>query len=275
MSNIALQVERSDAGSIEPMENVIFEEATLSVGNISYNSTSGAIMLFEAGQYIISWWVASQASLSTNGTVFGLFSSQGDVIESASSVKTGEVSGIGVINVMNEPVTFWLRNTSTGTFYYAPAVPRKASLVVSLNADISAFGALYSEIGTLSLPANTPVTIPMSLPSNVSWNINYFTTNAITIEYPGAYQVNIYLSGNTLVTTNVVLSLNVNGVPDSILTQSLEFTADDRGTTFALTNYIWLTAGDVLTLEIGSSSATLFSFPSFGVGANLSVLRVS
>ena len=81
MSNIALQIERVTAGTVASGNNVIFDSAVYSAGNISYNAGTGVITFNEAGRYVINWWVATQASQSTNGTVFALSSSQGDFLK--------------------------------------------------------------------------------------------------------------------------------------------------------------------------------------------------
>ena len=45
MSDIALQIERSSAGSVVVGEPVIFETTVYSAGNISYNSATGTIYI--------------------------------------------------------------------------------------------------------------------------------------------------------------------------------------------------------------------------------------
>lgn len=88
MSNIALQIERSASGSIAAGSNVIFDTTVYLAGNVTYNSTTGVITFLEAGRYSLSWWVATQATLSSNGTVFALSSSQG-IFGGEFSVKGG------------------------------------------------------------------------------------------------------------------------------------------------------------------------------------------
>ncbi|WP_411678361.1 hypothetical protein [Caproicibacter sp.] len=130
MSNIALQIERSASGSIAAGSNVIFDTTVYLAGNVTYNSTTGVITFLEAGRYSLSWWVATQATLSSNGTVFALSSSQGDFLEGNSPLRADEVSGIGIIDVTVAPVTVSLVNASTTDVFYANVVPLKATLVV-------------------------------------------------------------------------------------------------------------------------------------------------
>lgn len=130
MSNIALQIKLQSDGMVTSGGNIIFDSTVYSAGNINYDSSSGVITLNEAGRYVINWWVATQLSTSTSGAIFTLSSSQGDSLEGNSPLKTGEVYGMGIIDVASAPISVSLVNSSTGTFHYANQVPLKASLVV-------------------------------------------------------------------------------------------------------------------------------------------------
>lgn len=116
MSNIALQIERLATGSVAVGSNVIFDNVVYSAGNISYNPATGVITFNEAGRYEINWWVATLSSTSTNGAVFAISSSQGDLIVGNSPIKTGEVVGVSIVNVAVAPVTVSLKNSSTALF---------------------------------------------------------------------------------------------------------------------------------------------------------------
>ena len=140
MSNIALQVELLSPGSVPSAGNVIFDTVVYSFGNVSYSDETGIITFNEPGRYVFNWWVATQSSASSNGAVFALSSSQGDLLEGNSPVKSGEVVGIGIIDVAAAPVTVSLINASTALFYYATIVPVKATLVV-IEDDITGTGA--------------------------------------------------------------------------------------------------------------------------------------
>lgn len=130
MSNIALQIERAAAGTVDVTGNVIFDTVVYSDGNISYDSGTGVITFNEAGRYVLDWWVATQLSASANGAVFAMSSSQGDFLMGNSPIKTGEVVGIGIVDVATAPVMVSLVNASTALYYYSASVPVKATLVV-------------------------------------------------------------------------------------------------------------------------------------------------
>lgn len=128
MSNIALQIKRVATGTVGVLGNVIFDNTVYSTGNISYNDVTGVITFNEAGRYLINWWVSTQSSGSPSGVTFALSSSQEDFLEGSSPLKTGEVVGVGVINVSVAPVTVSLVNASPGSHAYALQTPLKATL---------------------------------------------------------------------------------------------------------------------------------------------------
>jgi len=133
MSNIALQIMRTASGIVVVGGNVIFDSIDFTSGNISYNPVTGVITFNEVGRYIIDWWVATQATNSAIGVVFSLTSSQSYVIKGDSPIKTGEVSGIGIIDVASAPMTLSLVNSSAGNVSYSTIVPIKASLIIEQN----------------------------------------------------------------------------------------------------------------------------------------------
>ena len=130
MSNIAFQIERLAAGSVAVTSNVVFDAIVYSDGNISYDNATGVITFNEAGRYVLDWWVATQSSQSTNGAVFAFSTSQGDFLEGNSPLKTGEVVGTGIIEVVAAPVTASLVNASTANYFFSTIVPVKATLVI-------------------------------------------------------------------------------------------------------------------------------------------------
>lgn len=273
MGRVALQIERESAGSVAETGNVIFETLVLSAGGIDYDPTTGIITMNEPGRYFINWWVATQASVSGNGAVFTLSSSQGDLRAGNSPIKTGQVEGIALIDVSAVPATVSLVNTSLGTFYYSTIVPVKAALVVVQDSGVDAYGALLSDEGSMAL-TGTQTEIPMTLQSGASMNVDYSVPNALTISEAGVYRVEILLPGVTLATANVELALGINGTESGDMAQTLEFTSVNT-TTFALTNFLTLAAGTILTLLLSSTPGTTFFFPPFGPGATLSIEKLS
>ncbi len=125
MADIALQLELDSSVSIDAGNNVLFDSIVFTSGNIVYNPATGVITFLATGRFSIDWWLATQSSQSTNGTSFALVTSQGDFLRGNSPLKTGEVYGAGIIEVLSAPVTLSLENISTGIVYFSPQVPLK------------------------------------------------------------------------------------------------------------------------------------------------------
>ena len=140
MSNIALQIERLAGGNIDSGASVVFDNIVYSSGNISYNSATGVITFNEIGRYVLDWWVATQTTTSPNFVVFTAISSQGDNLEGNSPTKTGEVVGVGIIDVTSAPVTLTLNYTGSGSAVLGTYVPVRATLVI-IQDDIVSTGA--------------------------------------------------------------------------------------------------------------------------------------
>ncbi|QLY81801.1 hypothetical protein [Clostridium intestinale] len=130
MSNSALHLERLNDQYIPSGSSVVFDNIVYNSGNIVYDPATGIITFTEAGRYILDWWVSTQTATAPNFLVFSLTSSQGDVLEGNSPVKTGEVVGFGIIDVLSVPVTVTLNYTSAGTAVLSSLVPVKATLVI-------------------------------------------------------------------------------------------------------------------------------------------------
>ncbi|WP_166428725.1 collagen-like triple helix repeat-containing protein, partial [Lacrimispora algidixylanolytica] len=130
MSDIAMQLDLILSNEVEVGSNVLFDTISYSSGNINYNPSTGTVTFQETGRYIINWWLATQSSQSTNGIAFALSSSQGDLLVGNSPIKTSEVYGIGIIEVLSTPVTLSLINVSTNTVFFSMLVPLKGSLTI-------------------------------------------------------------------------------------------------------------------------------------------------
>ena len=137
MSTEILQIERLAAGSVDTNANVLFDNTVIVDGSISYDNATGVITLLATGRYEFDWWVATQTSLSTNGAVFAIVSSQGDVLVGNSPLKSGEVVGVAILDVVTAPVTVSLQNNSTATYFYSNIVPVKAVLAVIGGQDLN------------------------------------------------------------------------------------------------------------------------------------------
>lgn len=131
MGNIALQLQRTINGGIAPGGSVVFNLISHSTGNISYDDQTGNITFQEPGRYTVNWFAVMQSSNYPNGIVLTFASANGTAIIGNTNVKTGEVVGIGIIQIDTAPTAFSLKNTSTGSYTYSENLPVKASLVIT------------------------------------------------------------------------------------------------------------------------------------------------
>lgn len=130
MANIFLQAEKLSSNNIASGANVIFDNSILADGNISYDSVSGVVTFNEVGVYQVNWWVATQSQNGGVGNTFAIRTSQTDDIEGTSAIKTGEITGFALINVVEAGVTMSLVNSSNFTVYPPTGLPVKAGISI-------------------------------------------------------------------------------------------------------------------------------------------------
>jgi len=249
MSNIALQIKRTASGTAVVGGNVIFDTIDFTSGNISYNSVTGVITFNEVGRYIIDWWVASQATTSTNGVVFSLTSSIGDVIKGTSPIKTGDVSGIGIVNVNSAPVTLSLVNSSTGNVTYSTIVPIKAALIIqedNFNLGLSSYAYIFN-LTEQSVAVETDVTFSHN--GNFNGILHTPAASQIVLGSAGDYAICFSVSG----VEPCQFTLYHNDTPIFGSTYgSGAGTQIDSGTVIET-----VAAGDIITLRNHSSAAAV------------------
>lgn len=213
MNHMALQLERIAFDQLVSGSNIVFDSIIHASGNISYNSISGEVTFNEVGKYLINWLVATQTAISTDAIVFALRTSQGDNIEGNSPIKTGEVYGVGVIEIITPGVTLSLVNSSTGAtgkITLSSMVPVKASMAI---VSVDEQGAVGSG-SIIPYTSGTPVVLT-TLASGLAGNtaaVGYGTNAAIV----GALGTTIDLTGSTGILLNMVFSIPRAGMITSI-----------------------------------------------------------
>ena len=177
MGNVTLQLHRTIAGTLAPTDIVIFDTIIFSDGNISYNSSTGIITFLSTGRYLINWSVASHSSLSSNGIVFALSSSQNDFMLGNSPAANGEATGSGILNVASAPVTLFLASASASNITLSSIVPVKASLTVTdiSPGDLSNTSLCFSYAQLSHIIGQLITLYPSSVMSVFTTNINVVT----------------------------------------------------------------------------------------------------
>ena len=133
MGNLILQIERLMPGAVPDNGKVIFNSVAYASGRIGYDG-QGIITLSEPGVYGFSWKILAQASPSSAGPAFTLFSSSGNAIKGKPLDMWGESAGSGEIKVHTAPVTVWLANSSGKEIIYSDDAAVKADLSLTENA---------------------------------------------------------------------------------------------------------------------------------------------
>lgn len=141
MENLLL-IQRTLTGSVSTNGNMIFNNVVLNDGTMTYNAATGVITLSQAGNYHISWWVASQCVSAGLEVAFSLVSSGGANIIGNSPLKTNSFSGMGVVQV-SSPTTLQLVNSSAGVAYLSSNVTVKAMLMISMVGEDEATSSMY------------------------------------------------------------------------------------------------------------------------------------
>lgn len=136
MNNIMLQLQKNNIDAVLNNDNVIFDETVGMLGSISYDNVTGIIKISENGLYMIDWCIAMQATSGSPSVIFKLITDNGQEYDSNAPNKTGNMSGIAVLNVDDAPVNFSIVNTSSATVFFPNTIISKANLrVFNLSVD--------------------------------------------------------------------------------------------------------------------------------------------
>ena len=279
MANNALQIELNTATTVAAGANVLFDTTVYSSGTISYNPATGVITFNEAGRYVLDWWLATQSSQSTNGTAFALSSSQGDFLEGNSPIKTGEVYGVGIIDVITAPVTVSLVNISTATVFFSLIVPLKGTLVV-VQEDIGPTGptgptgaSVTSDSMSAANTTSAVIAVVLggtNVPLPDNQNLNTFTvdgTNTVfTVPATGEYLISYAVATTAALLVSSQITQSGTPIAASVITPTVA--ASNLESTFIVP----LTAGDTLSLQLFGllGAATLLG----GASTYMTLVRV-
>lgn len=278
MANIALQIERGATGSVGASSAVMFDTIVYSAGDISYDPVSGVISFNEVGRYILQWWVVQQSAQGGSGSVFALSSSQGDLLEGNNSLLTGEVSGVGILDIPSLPASVSLINAGAGTAYYASNIPLKASLVVVQDDFVQppvlpAYGGLYEDaLPFIDLPGGgAEVQVPFS--ETMPFDNITPGANTLIINESGDYRLDfLLLLSSAAIVEPITVYIRANGIVLPSTLQAHRLSTDEETNISGFTIET-LAAGDIIDLAISSTNAFLLQL-SPAQNATLMVTKV-
>lgn len=199
-----MQIERQSGGMVNSNDNVVFESILNSAGNITYNTATGVMTFLTAGRYVLSWWAATQSSASVQGVVFALVTSAGEVLKGNSPTKTGEVSGIGIIEVVTPPLTVSLINASGDKVNFASIVPVKAMLLVNQTPIGLSYVQLFDRNYTNELTASGPLNLsnvginPIYTEGGYTLSTTTVTNDTLNLPGSGLYYLGISIRASFL-----------------------------------------------------------------------------
>lgn len=269
MNNLSLEVKRTRSGIVPHGGNVLFTERSPFSSGIPYNELTGVVGFDAPGQYLVRWWVATGTTLTGIIRFDLILSKDGDVIDTISGIspiKTGQVSGFGVINVEDpDGTTLSLVNASDNDVVFSSKAPVTAYLLITQNPASSsepyepAYGTFVS-IGAKTLPEGSDVPFDTTLaiqPVGITFDPG---STFVTVANAGIYRVSYEISSSG----TVRYGLLINGIllPNSEISSSL-INLSGKAT-------VALTEGATLGIGILNGDAMLRIFTS----GLLDVLRI-
>jgi len=127
---VSLYLSITNNATISPGSTLVFNNIVYNTGGISYNTLTGQIAFTQTGVYHINWWAATQDSAAASGVILSLIPSVGVDFKGDTPIKTGVLTGIGVLNVVSAPASFTLMNLTSGNVQLTNTVPVKGMLSV-------------------------------------------------------------------------------------------------------------------------------------------------
>ncbi|MGG7077231.1 hypothetical protein [Clostridium sardiniense] len=131
ITGIGLQVEKVTQGSVDDNKNIIFDSIVNNLSsNITYDLETGIITINKNGAYYISWMISVQTALGNPALKFSIITSDGREVSSGSPMKTGEVGGFTLIEIVNAPATVKLVNKTGEMVSFATFTDVKSNLII-------------------------------------------------------------------------------------------------------------------------------------------------
>lgn len=125
MINEVLSLELLSNTNVLDNSNVIFDNVKVNEGLINYDMSTGVITINKVGNYAVSWWIASQASLNKKAE----FTLNGSDV-SNTSAPSSTFPGFSFLKVETIPYEISLVNSTGNTVYLSNRVNVKASLLI-------------------------------------------------------------------------------------------------------------------------------------------------
>ncbi|MFZ5975429.1 MAG: hypothetical protein ACOYU3_08485 [Bacillota bacterium] len=108
---------------------IVFDTVNDQSPDITYNALTGEFTLNAEGNYLVTWWVATDGTLGAPNVTFAI--RQGLLnIPSSSPLVTGHVSGSAFLTVTSTPAVVTLENNTQDTVLFA-STPVQANIIIA------------------------------------------------------------------------------------------------------------------------------------------------
>lgn len=132
LAELGLQLQNTISQIVPAGSPVLFNETPVdSDPNISYNPADGSVTFANAGQYYVSWFVATQSVSGAAGTDFSIVTNEIPPVRytAGSNYKNAEIFGSAILEV-TPGFSFSLQNESGGTAGLSDAVQVNAGMSI-------------------------------------------------------------------------------------------------------------------------------------------------
>lgn len=112
LTGIQAQLTGSGTAALNSNADILFNSVVNTQSpNITYNPATGTFTITRAGNYYVSWWVATDGTESAQSVYISLRLNGTNEVVSATPSVTGQVNGSALITVKNTPSTLTMVNT--------------------------------------------------------------------------------------------------------------------------------------------------------------------
>lgn len=233
MANTVLEIQRTGDGRVAHGGKVVFDTLTKQIGGITFvakgegeEKDQGVITINEPGQYSVKWWVATETT--PKGAIqFDLVLRNSQRIPGCSPIKTGQVSGFGIIDVTAPDTKLWLENQTEKHVVYSIKSNVKAYMLVN-QIDTAYSGGLIGVYHTNLSASGSLLDVPVgkviyriqhASATTVAMNVRA-ASNSVVVDIKRSAQYDSSAEGQSL--NNFSLTTNAQNLDSGIINISNE-----------------------------------------------------
>ena len=219
-----LQLEKRSSGAVNTNDSVDFNVLVQSGGSaISYDMATRHITFHESGVYYLSWFVAQQTGLATDGSNFAIITSAQagpPGITGSNHIKISQTNGFAIIKTDVPNVTAQLVNVSDASAQLSNTAHVKAGLAVfglpsSLDSPVLGYMQAQVSAATVTLQDGAPIYFDYLIEHDPDMIVDKNNTQFI-LKNPGTYLVTWEIPVDATDTKDYAdITINYNGTAHS------------------------------------------------------------